>query len=194
MGLEIVSSYSYPSWREPFDVRETPVEYVFHRPRLYLDTTIPSYLTARASRDMNTARLQRITMRWWNSWRTQFDVHVSEVVLKEAKAGDLEAAQRRLSTLGDFPILKRTEHSDTLQERLMEQCGLPTRAAVDAEQVAVATVHKMDFLLTWNYAHLVNPQTASKIEAVCRSEGYSCPTLCSPQQLMEAYEHARLSR
>jgi hypothetical protein len=73
---------------ETLRVEETPAEYDFHRPRLYLETTIASYLTARPSRDLNNARLQRITSRWWNSWRTQFEIYVSDVVIKEAGNGD----------------------------------------------------------------------------------------------------------
>ncbi len=83
------------AWREPLGVRETPAEYVFLRPRLYLETTIPSYLTARISRDLLMARRQRITMRWWNSWRTNFDIFISGHVIKEAARGDAEAAERR---------------------------------------------------------------------------------------------------
>ena len=194
MSAETVSSYPVTAWREPFGVAETPAEYVLHRPRLYLDTTIPSYLTARTSRDLVTARLQRITSRWWNSWRTQFDIRVSTLVIDEAKAGNPEAARRRLSVLSHLPVLGKTDHSERLWERLMEDCGLPRGAAADAEHVALATVHKMDFLLTWNCAHLVNPQITPKIASLCRSEGYSCPALCTPQQLMETYEHAHITR
>src|ERR1700716_384882 len=106
------------AWREPCGVAETPPEYVFHRPRLYLDTTIPSYLTARVSRDLNIARYQRITTRWWNSWRTNFDIHISDIVFKEASAGDAGAAQRRLDLLTCFPMLESNVHSRILSERL----------------------------------------------------------------------------
>src|SRR5438445_13859098 len=94
------------AWHEPCGVAETPPEYVFHRPRLYLETTIPSYLTARVSRDLQTARRQRITSRWWNSWRTSFDIYVSEHVAAEVSKGDLEAAQRRLALIDPYPMLE----------------------------------------------------------------------------------------
>jgi hypothetical protein len=158
---------------------------------LYRETTIPSYLTARTSRDLVTARLQRITARWWNSWRTQFDIHASDIVHKEANAGDPHAARRRMEVLEGFPILESDDDSRSLSLRILEKANLPGRASVDAEHVAIAAMHGMDILLTWNCAHLVNPQVAPTIEMVCRSEGYVCPTLCTPQQLMEKYEHAR---
>jgi hypothetical protein len=175
------------AWRDPFGVAETPPEYVL-RPRLYLETTIPSYLTARPSRDLQTARLQRITARWWNSWRTSFDIYISEHVWTEAAAGDAGAAQRRLDLIDPYVWLEKDGRSAALTNRLMADCGLPKRAETDAKHVAVATVHSMRFLLTWNCAHLVNPEFSPKIGACCALEGYECPVICTPEQLLMRYE------
>ena len=194
MRAETWKSSAQYEWREPFGVAETPAEYVIHRPRLYLETTIPSYLTARTSRDLTTARHQRITARWWNSWRTNFAVHVSDIVLKEAKAGDPLAARRRLSILRNLPILESDSDSRALGARIVKRCGLPKRAWVDAEHVALAAVHGLDFLLTWNCTHLINPQFASNIALVCRSEGYTGPHICTPEQLMKKYDNANAAR
>jgi hypothetical protein len=116
------------AWRESFEVRETPAEYVFLRPRLYLETTIPSYLTARTSRDLRTARRQRITSRWWNSWRTNFDIYVSDYVRIEVAAGDPEAAQRRLELIEAYVVLDIDERIEALTRALLLDCGLPERA------------------------------------------------------------------
>ena len=179
------------AWREPCGVAETPAEYVFLRPRLYLDTTIPSYLTARPSRDLNIARHQKITTQWWNSWRTNFDIRISVYVWKEASAGHPEAARRRLQFLTPLPTLEINERAVALRDRLLQDCGLPTRASMDAAHVAVAAIHNMEFLLTWNFAHLVNPHFGPKIRLICETEGYLCPVLCTPEQLLEKYEHAQ---
>ncbi len=189
MDAESVKAHAVAVAWESFGVAETPAEYVFHRPRLYLETTIPSLLTARPSRDLGTARLQGITARWWNSWHTQFDIYISRVVREEAAAGALEAAQRRLNFLQRFPTLERHDLSDALAERLKERSGLPPTAGRDAEHIAVAAVHRMEFLLSWNCAHLVNAQTAPGIAAICLHEGYSPPVLCTPEQLLTRYEH-----
>lgn len=117
MDTGAVKAYPVAAEWDLFRVEETPAEYVFHRPRLYLETTIPSFLTARPSRDLETARLQGITARWWNSWHTQFDIYVSRVVREEAAAGDLEAVQRRLKFLRRFPSLERHSLSDALKAK-----------------------------------------------------------------------------
>ncbi len=190
MNAEALKAYPLATWQESFGVAETPAEYVFHRPRLYLETTIPSYLTARPSRDLKIARMQRITARWWSSWRTQFEIYVSELVIAEARKGDREAAERRLSVIQPFPELRVSLKSEALKVQLVERCGLPRPAVDDARHVALAAVNKIAFLLTWNCSHLANPQAANKIAAICRSEGYACPVLCTPEQLLERYEHA----
>jgi hypothetical protein len=192
VNTEAVNAYPAPVRWESFRVAETPAEYVFHRPRVYLETTIASYLTARPSIDLKKARLQRITSCWWNSWRTQFQIYVSSVVIKEARNGDPDAARRRLELLEPFPRLRKDSRSHALAIRLIEGCALPPSARQDANHIAIASVHRMEFLLSWNCAHIANEQLADRISEICRSEGFSCPTLCTPQQLLEIYEHGYL--
>ncbi len=65
--------------------------------RIYIETTIPSYLAARPSRDLLQAARQQLTHDWWNNERQHYELCISELVLDEAAAGDLEAAARRLT-------------------------------------------------------------------------------------------------
>jgi hypothetical protein len=129
-----------------------------------------------------------------NSWRTNFDIRISNYVWNEALEGNSDAARRRLQLLAPFPALEITERSVALRGRIFRDSGLPARASVDAAHVAIAAVHDMQFLLTWNFAHLVNPHFASKIRSLCESEGYACPLLCTPEELMEKYEHAHAGK
>lgn len=66
---------------------------------VYIETSIPSYLTARPSRDIRSAAWQLITARWWDEARLHYELFTSEFVLVEASAGDPEAAGRRLEAL-----------------------------------------------------------------------------------------------
>lgn len=74
-------------------------------PTVYLETTIPSYLAARPSRDLIIAAHQQITHEWWREARHRFDVYISEAVLAEIRAGDPDAAARRLAIVDGLPIL-----------------------------------------------------------------------------------------
>jgi hypothetical protein len=52
----------------------------------------------------------------------------------------------------------------------------------DALHIAVATVHGMDYLLTWNCTHIANAITRPKIELICRVAGYEPPVICTPPE------------
>ena len=70
-------------------------------PSVYLETSVISYLTARPSRDIVIAGHQQITHEWWENRRNVFDVYISEIVLREARGGDPQAAKERLAILVD---------------------------------------------------------------------------------------------
>lgn len=154
------------------------------KPKLYLETTIPSYLTAWPSRDLIRAGHQQITREWWDNRRNLFDVYISQLVLDEAAAGDSEAARARLATIRGLPLLDITEDVDELATSLLAALALPPKAATDAAHIAVAAVHGMHFLLTWNCAHIANAEMASAIQHVCQEHGLACPVICTPEELM----------
>ncbi len=83
------------------------------KPKLYLETSIISYLTARPSRDLFVAANQQITHDWWHARRAHFDLYISQLVLREAKAGDADAAAKHLTWLQNIAILE-------LQPEVME--------------------------------------------------------------------------
>ena len=74
-------------------------------PKLYMETTVPSYLTAWPSRDLIRAGHQQITKEWWQTRRAEFDIYISQFVLDEAAAGDAEAARERMAALQGLPLL-----------------------------------------------------------------------------------------
>ena len=132
-------------------------------PKLYLETSVISYLTARPSRDLILAAHQQITRDWWDFKRKNFQIFVSQLVIQEAGAGDSEAAQKRLQALENIPLLDLTQEVLALAKALLDDGILPTRAKEDALHLAAAAVHKMDFLLTWNCRHIANPDILRRI-------------------------------
>jgi hypothetical protein len=154
------------------------------QPKVYLETTIPSYLTAWPSRDLVKAAHQQITREWWQN-RTKFDLHISQLVLREASGGDAEAARLRLEALRGIPVLALSPAASALAQQLVQQGPLPENAVADALHIAIAVVNGMDYLLTWNCAHIANAALRHRIEAICRASGYEPPVLCTPEELME---------
>ena len=155
------------------------------KPKIYLETTIPSYLTSRPSRDLVTAAHQQITREWWDTQRYAFDLFVSQMVLDEVGSGDPGATARRLGLLEPLPLLNPHEEEAELAQTLIEQAALPARAAADALHIAIAVVNGMDYLLTWNCTHIANAALRNRIETVCRSKGFEVPIICTPEELLE---------
>jgi predicted nucleic acid-binding protein len=153
------------------------------RGTVYIETSIVSYLTARPSRDLLVAAHQQLTVAWWDQQRSHYEIFTSQVVLAEARAGAPDAAQRRVAVLEHLPLLDVTDAAITLAAALVSAQALPAQAAQDALHVAVACVHGIEYLLTWNCAHLANARLRSRIEQICREAGYVPPIICTPEEL-----------
>ena len=153
------------------------------KPKLYLETTIPSYLTSRPSRDLIIAGHQQITREWWTRRRRQFDIYISQLVIDEAEAGDAAAMRDRLKAIQGLPLLEITSEVEELAAAIIASGAIPRKAATDAAHIAIAGVHRMDFLLTWNCAHIANAAIARAVAGVCRQSGYDCPVICTPEEL-----------
>jgi predicted nucleic acid-binding protein len=151
--------------------------------RVYLETTFVSYLTARPSRDLIVAGHQQITQDWWDHCRAEYELCISQLVLQEAGAGDAQAAQERLRLLAAMPVLEITEEAVALAEELVHAGAIPTKAGNDALHIAVAAIHRVPFLLTWNCRHLVNATMRTQIETVCARKGRKAPVICTPEEL-----------
>lgn len=152
--------------------------------RVYIETTIPSYLAAWPSRDLLQAARQQITHGWWNDRRQKYELCISEIVLEEAAAGDADAAQRRTRFLQDLPLLDLTVAVNDVAKAIMDSGLLPVRATRDAIHIAVSSVHGIDILLTWNCKHIANAEIMKDLGAVVAECGYEMPVLCTPEELL----------
>ncbi|MEI6449418.1 MAG: type II toxin-antitoxin system VapC family toxin [Actinomycetes bacterium] len=153
--------------------------------RAYVETTVVSYLVARPSRNVRVAAHQEITADWWTRRRATFDLCVSQFVVDEAAAGDVSAAPRRLSVLREIPKLELTPAALRLAADLVTDGAIPREAGQDALHVAVATVHGMHPLLTWNCRHIANASLRNRIIGTCARSGCEAPVICTPEELLE---------
>jgi hypothetical protein len=152
---------------------------------VYIETSILGYLTARPSRDIIVAANIEITREWWNTRRSDFQLYSSQAVVKETSQGDVAIASQRLEILADLSLLDLNQAVLDLAEKFLERSNLPAKADVDAVHIAVATVHGMDYLLTWNCKHIANAQIQGKLAEISLDFGYELPILCTPYELLE---------
>lgn len=155
------------------------------KPKVYLETSIVSYLTSQPSRDIVTAARQQVTREWWQKRREKFDLYISEFVLSEARLGDVRLAELRLQALEGIALVQLTEDGALLAEELVAKGPLPEKSAVDDLHIAAAVSAGVDYLLTWNFKHLANAAMRSKIDFVCRLQGFEPCVICTPEELLE---------
>src|SRR5438552_16976198 len=106
--------------------------------RVYIETTVVSYLTARPNRDVVITAHQQIAHEWWDTRRTSYELCVSQLVLDEAGAGDAVASQERLAVLQPMLVLETTAEALDIAKELLQEGTLPSKAANDAILIAVA--------------------------------------------------------
>lgn len=153
--------------------------------KVYVETSVISYLTSRPSRDVVIAGHQQTTQDWWQTHQESFDLVASQLVIQEAIAGDPIASQQRLAVLEDIELLSVTEAAISLAQAFIEAGVLPQKAAEDALHIAIAVTNGVDYLLTWNCKHIANAVIRKQVERICHAKGYEPVTICTPEELME---------
>ncbi len=136
--------------------------------------------------DPIVAGRQTVTRIWWPLAVKKYRLFVSKVVTDECASGDPDAATERLDVLATLELVATTPPVDDLARQLIDKFAVPKSEPRDAVHISLAAVHGLEYLVSWNFKHIVNPTTRSAIERVCRNAGYEPPIICTPDELMEA--------
>ena len=160
------------------------VYYIESKPRVYLETTVIRYLAARLNRDVVVASMQQITQQLWEDYRDEFTYVVSPIVFTEARQGDANAVHQRLDVLSHLTVLEVLPEAVMLAEKLLDAGAVPKSSRSDAQHIAIATTHGVEYLVSWNQKHIVNEYKREHINQVCRKAGFSPITICTPTELM----------
>lgn len=152
--------------------------------RVYVESTIPSYVTARPARDVVQAARQLLTKEWWDLHRVRHELFISQIVLDEIGVGDPEMVTERLNLVRSLPLLDLTQDALDLASEFLKSGALPKDAERDAAHIALATVHNLDILLTWNCRHIANAAIQPKLRSISADHGLTLPQLCSPESML----------
>ncbi len=154
--------------------------------RIYVETCVISYLTARQSRDIVVAGHQKVTLDWWGDAQEKYEMTISQLVIDEASAGDRKAAKERLRVLEGLILLETSEEALQLAHEMVASGLVPVKAAEDALHIAICVTNGIDYLVTWNCRHIANAIMRPRIEQICRTLGYEPSIICTPEELVEA--------
>lgn len=143
----------------------------YERASIYIETTIPSFLTARPSNSVIIAGRQQVTRQWWEERKECYRLFVSQYVLDEVLDGNPEAAQKRVDILDGIDVLEIDDEVILLTQTILDAGALPPKAGTDAGHIAVAARHGIDFLMTWNCRHIANAELLRRINYIVSEEG-----------------------
>lgn len=154
-------------------------------PRIYIETSVISYLTSRPSRDLLIAARQEATRAWWELRQTRYSPFVSILVLEEITRGDSVAAEIRLQNCAGFPVLQLDEECTSLAQGIIANQAIPATEDEDAVPIAIASLANMDVIASWNFAHLVGPFAKARLMRCISQLGFHAPLLATPEELLE---------
>ena len=155
------------------------------KPTVYVETSVISYLTSLPSRDSLVFSRQEATRQLWYEYFDNFEFIVSDIVISEISQGDEKEVQRRLKAVADFKILDESSDTDNLTQFLVDSGAVPQNSRSDAQHISIATVYSLDYLISWNFKHIVNETKRQHIDQVCRTAGYTPTSICTPSNLIE---------
>ena len=158
-------------------------------PRVYIETSIVSYVRQRPSGLVVAAARQILTRRWWDDERKNYELVTSQYVIDEAADGDPHLAQERLHLLDDIPLLQLGPDIDAVANEIMSRAILPPKAQVDALHIATAAHHRIDYLLTWNCTHIANARILPRIQRALVHMGCWVPIICTPEEMLDDDEN-----
>jgi hypothetical protein len=152
--------------------------------RIYIESTIPSYVVARPARDLIQAAHQQLTRDWWDLQRVNHKLFTSQIVLDEISAGERAMAECRLELMAEITLLDLTDEANALTKEILGSGLLPATADRDAAHIALASIHEMDILLTWNCRHIANAAIVGRLRKLVAKQGHTLPEIYTPDELM----------
>lgn len=122
---------------------------------VYVETTIPSFYTD-ARRSATIVAWREATRAWWDHYRMRYRLCTSVFVIAELERIRGPRAARCLRMLEGVRLLDPTPDFDGVVGTYLKHRLMPRDAEGDAAHLALASIHRIDFRLTWNCRHLAN--------------------------------------
>lgn len=157
---------------------------------VYLETTVIGHIVGRLHPDPTVLVRQQASREWWRTAATRYRLFISDLVITESGEGDADAAQERLAIIDKIDVLRTMPLAKELAASLIAHHAVPATEPRDALHIAIAATNGIDYLVTWNFKHIMNPSTLHKIDATCRNSGIEPSTICTPEQLLVTYDNS----
>jgi predicted nucleic acid-binding protein len=152
------------------------------KPTVYLDTTVISAYWYEGHDVLSLSR-RILTREWWEDDRREFRIWISRITLAELQAGRYRRQVEACEMARRIRLLPMNHTISRFAETLASAGIVPRTKPNDALQMAVASVHHIDYLLTWNYAHLANPNAQLRLDNLCSEAGHRAPIMVTAESV-----------
>jgi predicted nucleic acid-binding protein len=111
---------------------------------------------------------------------------ISNIVLEEIERGPEELKERLISEIRNVPfqIITEDETSADLLEIYEKEGFVRKGARLDLRHLAVATVHAVDAVVSWNFRDIVNIRTRRAVHSVNLRLGFPLIEIVSPEEVV----------
>jgi predicted nucleic acid-binding protein len=154
--------------------------------KIYIETTVVSYLAARPARDIILLARQQLTSDFWDWSKNYYQLCTSPLTRQEAARGDQNVAARRLNFLNECSDLTYSSEAESLARNLIKLKAIPKSEPEDAVHIALATLAEVKYIATWNFSHMASPQAKRLLENGIRELGYESPLIATPEEIYES--------
>jgi hypothetical protein len=149
--------------------------------KVYVETSVISYLTANASSPAAVYRQQQANLLWDSE---HFTPVISEIVLDEIGRGDAGQARKRINLVDGVLVLQTTEEASYLAQLLINRKALPAKAYTDALHIAITTTSHIPVIASYNFRHIAGAFSRRAIEHTLQQLGYVTPVIASPDEII----------
>jgi len=150
---------------------------------VYIETSVPSYYFE-TRRSPAAQAWREATRKWWSHCRRGYELFTSRFALAELRRAPRAKARAALSLLRNVTVLNEPRELQEVANYYIEQRAMPAVAGGDAYHLAMASLHKMDFLLTWNCQHLANANKVRHLAVLNARLGLPMPVITTPLTLI----------
>lgn len=151
--------------------------------KVYLETSIISYLVSKPSKDVIVLSHKLLTEEWWEKSSNNYDLYISEPTIYEISKGDKKYSDKRLELIKNIKVLDAEEGIKDLIRIYMKHYKLSKKFELDITHIAYSVYYGMDYLLTWNCKHIANAHFRVQISNFNRDNGFNIPEICTPEEL-----------
>lgn len=149
--------------------------------KLYVDTSVLGGLfdTEDAKR-LNTVNLLLRSIK-----DGVYEGFISQLTIEEVLAAPSKIHETLLARISEagFQILEETEESIILAGAYLTDGAIPEKYRDDARHIALGVVHDLDYIVSWNYKHMVNISVRRLVDSVNIRLGYNQIEIIAPEEV-----------